>query len=110
MKGSTTDLNNSRPITISESLSTIYVSIFKDEIHKKIKLDKSQYGFRENGSCAHAIFTFKESCQYAKKNHIPLYVFYLDYSKAFDKVNRVKLFYKLINQLRPHIWRYIITI
>ena len=32
------------------------------------------------------------------------YAVFLDFSKAFDKVNRVKLLYKLLHYLDPWIW------
>jgi hypothetical protein len=104
--GSNTDIDNSRPITISESLSNIFEAVIENELEKSenAKLHICQYGFRKFSSCAHAIFTFKEACAYAKQNGIKLFIFFLDYSKAFDKVNRIKLFYTLMNLLPPHYW------
>jgi retron-type reverse transcriptase len=42
--------------------------------------------------------------EHAKRKKDNLFVFFLDYSKAFDRVNRVKLMYKLINVLPAHYW------
>ena len=38
------------------------------------------------------------------KKHLLMFCFFLDYSKAFDKVNRSKMFYQLIQDLNPHCW------
>ena len=38
------------------------------------------------------------------KKHLLMFCFFLDYSKAFDKVNRSKMFYQLIQDLNPNYW------
>ena len=100
---SNSDINNSRPITVSETLATLFESLIEEELLSKTRLHNCQFGFRKNSSCAHALFTFKEACHSAKRKKQPLYVFFLG-SKAFDKVNRIKLFYMLIDVMRPHMW------
>ena len=84
--------------------STLFESLIEDEIYRKVNFHKSQFGFRKNGSCAHVLFTFFEACNYAEKKHLPMFCFFLDYSKAFHKVNRSKMFYQLIKDLNPHYW------
>jgi hypothetical protein len=98
------DLNNTRPITVSEVISNLFENLIKNEFHKKVNYHPCQYGFRKSSSCSHALFTFNKMVENAKKNKDKLFVFYLDYSKAFDRVNRIKLMYKLIKVLPAHYW------
>jgi hypothetical protein len=98
------EVSNTRPITISEVISNLFENLIKNEFHKKANFHPCQYGFRKSSSCSHAIFTFNEMVEHAKRKKDNLFVFFLDYSKAFDRVNRVKLMYKLINVLPAHYW------
>jgi retron-type reverse transcriptase len=62
------------------------------------------FGFRENHSCNHALFILREivaSYQIKNKNTI---VCAIDASKAFDKINRMKLLYKLKDKIDGKIW------
>jgi hypothetical protein len=54
-KGDNTAFDNSRPITVSETMSMILEMFIMIDINKHIKLNKHQYGFRANSSCAHAV-------------------------------------------------------
>jgi hypothetical protein len=98
------DFNNTRPITISETISMILEELIMRDILNKAELNKHQFGFTKFSSCAHAVFSMKEialDARNQKKNAIALF---LDFSKAFDKVNRVKLWYRLINITSPKYW------
>jgi hypothetical protein len=100
---SNSSMDNTRPITLSEVLSVIlehYLLIF---IHK-ITLHKHQYGFRQNSSCMHAVFVLNEIMADVRHKDSKAYAVYLDFSKAFDKVNRTKLLYKLMFNVEPEIW------
>jgi len=104
LNGCNKSIGNSRPITISEALSAIFESFILIKLEKNANLHKSQFGFRKFSSCSHAIFTFREACLKYKNENKALFVFFLDYSKAFDKINRSKIFYKLIDILPPQYW------
>jgi hypothetical protein len=52
----------------------------------------------------HAVFSIKEIMADINKNKENGYAVYLDFSKAFDKVNRIKLLYTLIRTTSPSIW------
>ena len=67
-------------------------------------LHKHQFGFRKNSSCMHAVFSIKEVMEDVKKKKTNAYALYLDFSKAFDKVNRTKMLYYLIKEVDPNIW------
>ena len=100
---SNNSLDNTRPITLSEVLSVILEHFLLTFIHKRI-LHKHQYGFRQRSSCMHAVFVLNEIMTDVQHNNSMAYAVYLDFSKAFDKVNRTKLLYKLMHYLEPEIW------
>jgi hypothetical protein len=52
----------------------------------------------------HAVFVLNEIMEDVKVNKSNAYAVFLDFSKAFDKVNRTKLLYKLMFTLNPEIW------
>jgi hypothetical protein len=52
----------------------------------------------------HAVFSIKEVMEDVKKKGTEAYAIFLDFSKAFDKVNRTKLMYTLIKNTNPRIW------
>jgi hypothetical protein len=97
------EIDNTRPITLSEVLSIILEHFMLTHIHKRI-LHRHQFGFRQKSSCVHAVFSLNEIIEDVKMKKTNAYAVFLDFSKAFDKVNRTKLMYKLIGGLEPGIW------
>ncbi|RNA27925.1 RNA-directed DNA polymerase from mobile element jockey-like [Brachionus plicatilis] len=92
-KKSNSDINNMRPLIISDCWSNILEKILLEEIHKCTQLKSNQYGFRSKSSCGHARKS-KRTC-----------VCSIDASKAFDKINRIMLWSKLISELTAWIVR-----
>jgi hypothetical protein len=72
-------------------------------IHERT-LHRHQFGFRQKSSCMHAVYTLCEIIEDVREKKSNAYAVFLDFSKAFDKVNRTKLMYKLIHHLNPSIW------
>lgn len=99
------DLNNIRPITVSDTISSIYEKVIIKEIEKTHKDSDKQYGFKKKNSCNHAIFTVKETIAEHVKKGKNVYACSIDASKAFDKVNRWILFKKLITLTHPQVWK-----
>jgi hypothetical protein len=97
------NIENTRPITLSETLAIILEHFILIYLHKRI-LHRHQFGFRQRSSCLHAVFTLREIMEEVKEKGKNAYAVFLDFSKAFDKVNRVKLLYKLMHHLDPRIW------
>ncbi len=102
--GNPKDSDNTRPITISETISMVLEEMVMRDVLRKCKLNRHQFGFRANSSCAHAIFSIKEIALDARKNGRNAIGLFLDFSKAFDKVNRTKLWYALIKNASPKYW------
>ncbi len=97
-KSSASDINNTRPITISDSLA----NIFEKKTHKEHKL---QFGFKKNSSCNHAVFVLKETANYYNHTSKSIYACVIDASKAFDKINRLALMHKLMIMTSAVFWR-----
>jgi hypothetical protein len=99
------DLNNIRPITISDSLANIFEKVILLEIEKYQSEHKLQFGFKKNSSCNHAIFVLKETANFYIQNNKSVYACAIDASKAFDKVNRLAMMHKLIGKVSDLTWR-----
>jgi len=66
-----------------------------------LKSSDFHFGFNENYSCVHAIYTVKEVLNYFNKQQSTLNLAAFDISKAFDKVNHFILFIKLLDRDIP---------
>jgi hypothetical protein len=88
-------LNNLRPISISNTLAQIFERILINKMPQLNQTHQNQFGYKKKISCTHALFAFKETIikYIEEKKHI--FAVSLDAVKAFDKVWREALFYKL---------------
>jgi endonuclease/exonuclease/phosphatase family metal-dependent hydrolase len=108
-KGETDDMNNIRPITISDTLSNIFEKIVISEIESR-NLDKDlQFGFKRNSSTNHAIFVLKETVNFYNSVKKNVYACAIDASKAFDKLNRIIMSHGLIGKINPLVWRALVN-
>ena len=103
-KKSNKDLDNTRPLTLSESITSIIENFLLLKLENAFTEEPSQFGFRRNSSTSHAVFTLKETLLYNRSKNKPTIACFIDFSKAFDKVNRHKLFEKLRPLLDPDSW------
>ncbi|CAF0840290.1 unnamed protein product [Brachionus calyciflorus] len=99
------DINNLRTLTISDKMAIIYEKIILKRINKKYQGFKNQFGFRTNSSCGHAVFALKESVLFNRTQNKRTIGATIDASKAFDKVNRVNLWYKLMKIIEAYLLR-----
>jgi Reverse transcriptase (RNA-dependent DNA polymerase) len=95
--GDLTDINNYRAITLSNSITKILESCFIRLINSYSDFDKYQFGFKANHSTAHCTNVMKKVVQYYTTRGSHVFVSFVDFSKAFDKVNYWKLFNKLLD-------------
>ncbi|CAF0807483.1 unnamed protein product [Brachionus calyciflorus] len=82
-------------------MAIIYEKIILKRINKKYQGIKNQFGFRTNSSCRHAVFAFKESVLFNRRQKKRKIGATIDASKAFDKLNRVNLGVKQRGPLSP---------
>ena len=99
-KGSQLDPNNYRGITLLSCVGKLFTSILNNRLNAFLNvygvLNENQAGFRKMYSTTHHIFTLKcliDLCKFRKRK---LFCAYVDYERAFDKINRIALWHKLI--------------
>ncbi|MCG7865188.1 MAG: hypothetical protein JAY74_02330 [Candidatus Thiodiazotropha taylori] len=98
-KGDKTDPSNYRPISLTCILCKVMEHIIASNISRHLNkynvLYELQHGFREKRSCETQLIQLVEDLgrqlSLGKQTDLVL----LDFSKAFDKVNHLKLLYKL---------------
>jgi hypothetical protein len=98
-KKSNKDLGNQRPITISNAIAQLFERILLEKMPILKKTNRAQFGFKYKSSCSHAIFTLKETILNYTENGSSCYIVSLDAEKAFDRVWRDGLLYKLMDKI-----------
>jgi hypothetical protein len=98
------DINNLRPIMLSDIWANLMEKLFLKLMSPWIKLSPYQFGFRENHSCLHAITVARETILYYLARNKPVYGVAIDFTKAFDKTSRKILFSKLQKKIPNRLW------
>jgi len=60
-----------------------------------------QFGFKKNLSCSHAIYCVRSAIEHYIDNKSTVNICTVDLSKAFDKINHIILFIKLMDRKLP---------
>ena len=101
------DKSNYRPIALSNILSKVIESAIYDHIQMYIITSDNQFGFKKAHGTDLCIYALKETILRYNYSNSNVYSCFLDASKAFDRVNHIKLFKKLFDLGIPN---YIINI
>ena len=103
--GELSDVNNYRAIAISNSLSKLLEAIFMRELNScNIESDYRQFGFKAAHSTALCTNVLKRSVDYYTSRGSHVFTCFVDFTKAFDRVNYWKLFSMLLDdRLNSHI-------
>jgi hypothetical protein len=90
---------NDRPVSLTSVPCKLLESIIKDELNRHLEdnglINSSQHGFTRGRSCVTNIIEFMEVVTKATDEGQAVDIFYLDFSKAFDKVPRGRLMTKV---------------
>ena len=90
---------NYRPVALTNHLTKIFERIIKKSLVKYLEsneiMNPTQHGFRQNRSTISQILTFYEDIISKLENGDEVDAIYLDFSKAFDKVDHNILLQKL---------------
>lgn len=95
--GDLTDVNNYRAITISNSITKILEGVLVHHIRVDDASDSYQFGFKAGHSTGLCTNAFKSTVRYYVERGSHVFACFVDFSKAFDKVNYWKMFHKLLN-------------
>jgi hypothetical protein len=104
------DMTNTRPITVSDPIPNIYEQYILDNVLTGLASSNNQFGIKKRCSCAHSIFMLKETIAWYKKNNKTVYTCAIDLQKAFDRMNREKLFAGIKEEISPKWYSYTTTI
>lgn len=103
-KGDKLSCENYRGITL---LNVVY-KIFSSILHARINvyadgiLGEYQAGFRANRSTTDQIFALRQAMEKCYEYNIDLYIIFIDFMQAFDKLNRNEIFKALEKLGIPH--------
>jgi len=89
-KGDPRLVSNYRPITLLDTIYKIYTRMVANKLSRAVDhlLRRSQYGFRRNRSTTHAVHVLRRTVEgLFHKTDIDLNLLFLDWSKAFDRID-----------------------
>ena len=89
--GNRMDCGNYRGISIMDTLAKVYDKLLLNRLTLWSDIDKSQAGAQKNRGCIEQIMTLRLLMDFAKFKKKKLYLLFIDFSKAYDKVPRNKL-------------------
>ena len=100
-KGSKTDCNSYRGITLLSCLGKLFTSVLNERLYtfceKNDILNEIQAGFRKGYSTMDHIFVLKHIIDLFISRKHKLYCCFVDYTKAFDTIWREALWHKLLS-------------
>ena len=100
-KGDINDVNNYRGITLLSCLGKLFTSVINNRLYNYLTTENiigsEQVGFRPKHSTLDHIFALHILSNYYIQEKKQLFCAFVDYSKAFDFVDRTYLWQKLLN-------------
>ena len=92
-KGHVENPANYRPIALLNTLCKIYASLLQRRISMGLdqRLWETQYGFRKKRSTSQPLFITRRLQDQAEQTGDKLFLVFLDWEKAFDKVDQEKM-------------------
>ena len=97
-RGKIQSSDNYRAITIGTCISKLFELIILNKQAYAFHTGELQFGFKGKSSTVTCSFVVQEVINYYNSNNSNVYTVLLDASKAFDRVNFIKLFRKLIEK------------
>lgn len=99
--GNATSKDNYRPIAITTILSKLLECIILHFFKDQMSTSSNQFGFKSKQSTDTCSFVFKNMIDYYLSNSSPVFITFVDASKAFDRLNYWLLLKKLIARNIP---------
>ena len=96
--GKSDDSGNYRGIALSSLMLKIFDWVLLILFESELQTDQNQFGFEKGCSTGMCSWTAVEVVNYFARKGSSVYAALLDYRKAFDLVNHVKMFRNLIGR------------
>jgi sorting nexin-29 len=92
-KGNRKDCDNYRVISLLNTGYKMYANIIKNKLNKYYDsiTGEKQNGFRKGRSCCDGYFTMKILIEKHSEFNMETHIAFVDFKKAFDRVNRKEL-------------------
>ncbi|CAF0842521.1 unnamed protein product [Brachionus calyciflorus] len=84
------ELNNLRPVAVSDAFANIFEAVILKEIEKGFMDSGKQFGFKKKSSCGHSIFDLKQAIRLSNLLKKRLYVCAIDKSNQSLVKNDIK--------------------
>lgn len=99
-----TKMGNYRPIAIASIVSKVLEKAILSICQPYLHTSYNQFGYKQGVGTEMAVFALKQVAHHYLRNDSPVYIAYLDASKAFDMVNHWTLLRKFIERgFKPEI-------
>ena len=95
-KGESLVTGNYRGISVIDSIAKLYDYIINNRLMKWYTPRREQAGGQSKRNCTEHIFTLRLWIDYCKRKRCKLFIAFIDFSKAYDRVPRGKLFHLLM--------------
>ncbi len=99
--GDTCDKGNYRPIALAVISTKILEYCMLTRVEHYVYTNGNQFAYKSGHSTDMCIFVLKETISYYLKHNTPIFVCFLDASKAFDRLNHWVLFKHLKDRECP---------
>lgn len=93
--GKINSMDNYRPIALASILSKVIERTLLNKLEQFVLTSDNQFGFKPKHGTDMCIFALKEILDLYNRHNSTIFMCFIDASKAFDRVNHEKLFYKL---------------
>ena len=95
--GNRMSCDNYRGISIMDTLAKVYDTLIYNRLRLWCSISKCQAGAQKKRSCIEQILSLRLLCDFAICKKVKLYVLFIDFSKAYDRVPRDKMIGVLSN-------------
>jgi hypothetical protein len=95
-QGDISSCANYRGITLGVVFAKLFEIALQTKFSHFLGSDDLQFGFKQQTSTSHALFTLKSSVEYFVERGSSVFVTFMDCSKAFDRISHYGLFNKLM--------------